>query len=145
MVKRDRLLANLESIKLGGLSAAWTIVDKVTAKGPRSTTPTISGSATKEEDKQHAHQDACHTPPINRESAAKTRQCNFSGVGAADLRKAAAKLRGKHSKGPDGVSMAVIKKGLEALTMPLLHSINLITNSSTWPVPWREAIVVPVC
>ena len=68
---------------------------------------------------------------------------NFHSVGTATVRRALKKVKNMLSFGVDSVPIIAYKKAQEVLLLPLVHVINLILKTGTWPSEWKRAIIRP--
>ncbi|KAJ0183926.1 hypothetical protein K1T71_000349 [Dendrolimus kikuchii] len=62
----------------------------------------------------------------------------------SQVSKALARLKPKHSAGPDGIPAFIMKDCQAILTEPLLHLFNLFIDFSFFPECWKVTRVVPV-
>ena len=157
LVRRDHVHHNLQRIQKGGQSAAWRIVAEASAKEKGNTLPIPAGCSGAEE-----AANLCNNYYIEKvaklrqnmpsrpagSTAGNGSQCNsnfgFRPVGVAHVRRALAKLEAKTAVGIDGIPITVYKAAEAALALPLVHIINLIITTSTWPDEWKIATVVPI-
>ena len=159
LVRRDHVQHNLSRIRRGGQRTAWRIASELSSKSKGSGLPVPENCTT---DKDAAN--FCNNFYIDKVRALRADMSNgappssfsdpyfednreafkFCCVGVAEVRKALSALDAKTSVGVDGIPITVYKAGWGALAIPLVHIINLIITTKTWPDAWKLATVIPV-
>ena len=72
------------------------------------------------------------------------RNFNFSFASAGKVTKVIKKLSSTESLGIDGIPVSVLKKGIDELTSPISHLINMSFSSGRVPTGFKMAKVIPI-
>ena len=154
LIRRDNINHNLERVRRGGQAAAWSVINHLTGKsrGHELPLPSGAGSAKQAADlannhyieKVHNLRKDLRTNMSSKELAPSDSGFKFHCIGANALKKSLTSLQSKTSMGVDKVPITVLKAGISALALPLVHIVNTVIRSKKWPEQWKQIMVTPV-
>ena len=157
LVRRDFVQSNLSRIVRGGQSSAWSIVAEVNGKEKDHCLPLPDGCNTNFSAAnvcndffvrkiERLRQGFSKNPsiPDNESQFDSIGNFRFQCVGIAKVREALKTLAPKNAVGIDGIPITVYKAAWAALALPVVHLVNQVISTSTWPMEWKIATIVPV-